>query len=206
MKKTIVKALCLLSLALAGISCCQSVSTQDAALANIMNRKSVRSFTGQKLSEEQITTLLKAAMAAPTAMNYQPWCFVVVNDEAKVAAMFGDGRGADMYLKAGAVIVVCGETTMKRSRNGETTEQPNRFWFEDCSAATENLLLAAEAMGLGAVWTGCWPIEARCEKIANELGLPENVMPLAVVPVGYPAGDDQPKDKWKPEKVHYTQW
>ena len=206
MKKTIVKALCLLSLALAGISCCQSVSTQDAALANIMNRKSVRSFTGQKLSEEQITTLLKAAMAAPTAMNYQPWCFVVVNDEAKVAAMFGDGRGADMYFKAGAVIVVCGETTMKRSRNGETTEQPNRFWFEDCSAATENLLLAAHALGLGAVWTGAYPDMQRVAGIAQLLNCPENIVPLAVVRVGYPDEAPAPKDKFKEENISYDKF
>jgi len=206
MKKTVIKAFCLLGLVIAGISCCQSVSTQEAALANIMNRKSVRSFTGQKLSKEQINTLLKAAMAAPSAMNYQPWCFVVVDDEERIAEVFGQGRNSEMFTKAGAVIVVCGETTMKRNRGGESSEQPNRFWFQDCSAATENLLLAAEALGLGAVWTGCWPIEARAEKIAVELGLPENIQPLAVVPVGYPAGEDQPKDKWKPEKIHYNRW
>jgi nitroreductase len=82
----------------------------------------------------------------------------------------------------------------------------NGFWFEDCAAATENLLLAAEALGLGAVWTACYPMPDRMDPTIAALGLPDNVKPFAIVPVGFPAGDDQPKDKWKPENVHYDKW
>lgn len=179
------------------------------AITNIMNRKSVRSFTGEKLSQEQIETLLKAGMAAPTGMNAQPWRFVVLNDPAVIADVFANERG-EMYKQAGAVIIVCGQTTvMQRPRgqeNAEPQEVPNQFWFEDCGACTENILLAAEAMGLGGVWIGCYPIQARMENLIAKLGIPENVTPFAILPIGYPAGNDQPKDKWKPENVHYNKW
>ena len=90
--------------------------------------------------------------------------------------------------------------------DAEALEVPNGNWTQDCSAATENLLLAAEALGLGAVWTAAHPYEDRVNPIREALGLPENVTPLCVVPCGYPAGDDQPKDKWKPENIHYDKW
>ncbi|MBQ8071908.1 MAG: nitroreductase family protein [Bacteroidales bacterium] len=185
-----------------------SVGGTDA-ITNIMNRKSVRSFTGEKLSQEQTETLLKAAMAAPTGMNAQPWRFVVLNDPAVIADVFANERG-EMYKQAGAVFIVCGQTTVMQrpwgQENAEPQEVPNQFWYEDCGASTENLLLAAEALGLGAVWIGCYPIQAKIDNLRAKLGIPENVMPYAIVPVGYPAGNDQPKDKWKPENVHYNKW
>ena len=174
------------------------------AIETIMNRKSVRSYTEQKLSEEQIETLLRAAMAAPTGMNIQPWRFVVVTDQAVKDALQGEGRGPRrMYSECAAIFVVCGETTMT-GRDGETVE--NRNWTADCAAATENLLLAAEALGLGAVWTACYPYEERMSKAIEVLGIPEGVTPFSVVPVGYPASDEQPKDKWKPENIHRDRW
>ena len=183
--------------------------TKDDAITTIMKRKSVRSYTGEKLSQEQIETLLKAAMAAPTGMNAQPWRFVVLTDPAVIADVFANERG-DMYKQAGAVFIVCGQTTVSQrprgQENAEPQEVPNQFWYEDCGASTENLLLAAEAMGLGAVWIGCYPIQAKIDNLVSKLGIPENVMPYAIVPVGYPAGNDQPQDKWKPENVHYNKW
>ena len=104
-----------------------------------------------------------------------------------------------MISKAPVVIIVCGETTLP---NGD----PNRNWTADCAAATENLLLAAESMGLGAVWTACYPYEERMNPAIETLGLPENVTPYCIVPVGHPDGDPQPKDKWKPENIHYEHW
>lgn len=179
-----------------------------SALSVIMNRKSVRSFTGEKISQEQIETILKAAMAAPTAINIQPWQFVVVNDDALLEQLYGGNPRGAMFTQAGTVIFVCGETEMSRPGRdgGEPEAAPNQFWSQDCSAATENLLLAVEALGLGAVWTALYPDEMRSKPIADALGLPENVKPLCAVPVGYPAGEDQPKDKWKPEKIHYNRW
>ena len=187
----------------------ENKAAQEAAIANIMNRKSVRSFTDQKLTEEQIETLLKAAMAAPSAINIQPWSFVVIDDDALKQELWGGGRRPEMFTGAPIVVVVCGEYKTMRKPFGQPDAEPeeweNIFWSQDCSAATENLLLAAEAMGLGAVWTALYPTE-RMEPVIAKLGLPDNVKPLCAVPIGYPAGDDQPKDKWKPEKIHYNRW
>ena len=180
------------------------------ALDVIKARTSIRSFTGDKLTEEQINTLLDAAMAAPTAGNMQPWRFVVVTGDEAKAALFEGDRRADMYTQAGAVIFVCGETTALRRPHGQPDAEPvlmpNDFWYEDCSAATENLLLAATAVDLGAVWISCYPNERKVKKMQEALGLPDNVVPLAIVPVGVPAENPEPKVKWDPEKVHYDRW
>ncbi len=195
----------LLALAVAAAAACSPAPDQggNAALETIFNRKSVRSYTEQALSSEQIETLLRAAMAAPSGMNLQPWRFVVVTD----AQVRNDLGG--LSAKAPAVFVVCGETMMKGRPAAEGAEPPmvpNGNWNADCAAATENLLLAAEALGLGAVWTACYPYEERMNQVRTVLGLPEGITPYCVVPVGYPAGDDQPKDKWKPENIHYDKW
>lgn len=163
-----------------------------SALDVIMSRTSIRNFTGDPVSKEQLEVLLKAGMAAPTAMNVQPWRFVVVTDKDKIAEVFGTGPRSGMFTTAGAVIVVCGQTT--------------KFWFEDCSAAAENILLAATAEGLGAVWTAGYPAEERIAPIAAALGIPAGVVPLCIIPVGVPAENPTPKDKWKPENIHWEQW
>ncbi len=182
--------------------------TELSALDVIFARKSVRSYTDQAVSDQQVETMLRAAMAAPTGMNVQPWRFVVVRDQA-VKDLLAGPRGG-MIAQAPVVFVICGETTLMRKPFGQPDAEPvevaNGNWTQDCSAATENLLLAAEALGLGAVWTAAYPYEDRVNPIREALGLPENVTPLCVVPCGYPAGDDQPKDKWKPENIHYDKW
>ena len=207
------KLLLAMLLTLLAASCAQTsapVSEGDAALSVIMNRRSVRTFSGEKLSQDQIEVLLKAAMAAPTDGNVQPWEFVVVTDKDVVEAVFGQGHRADMYRNAGAVIIVCGHTTRLQIPRGEPdaapVETPNGSWYEDCSCAAENLLLAAEAQGLGAVWMSAYPNEQKMTGIVEYFHLPTDVLPLAIIPVGYPAGDEQPKDKWAPEKVHYNKW
>lgn len=193
-------------------SCCQQEEAPAApsALDVIMTRTSIRAFTGEAVPREQLETLLKAGMAAPSAMNVQPWRFVVVTDKERMAELFGTGPRSGMFTTAGAVIVVCGETTFMMKPWGQPdapeTEQPNKFWFEDCSAAAENILLAAHALGLGAVWTAGYPAEERIAPLAAALGLPENVKPLCIIPVGVPAEDPEPKDKWKPENIHWEQW
>ena len=203
------KKLFIMLLAAAAVfsACCNGGSKCDSrngTIETIMNRKSVRSYTDQKLSAEQIETLLRAAMAAPSGINLQPWRFIVVTDQAVKDALQGERRGPrTMYSDCAAIFVVCGET-MWTNREGELV--PNRNWTADCAAATENLLLAAESLGLGAVWTACYPYEERISQVTEVLGIPEGVSPFCLVPVGYPAGDEQPKDKWKPENIHYDRW
>ena len=169
----------------------------EAVLDNILSRKSVRSYTDRPVSPEQVETILKAAMAAPSGMNRQPWRFVVVTgQDAKDKMAVGFNK---MIAKAPVVIVVCGKTTNKL---GGT----NNNWTADCAAATENLLLAVEALGLGAVWTACYPYEDRMAPAIEALGLPAEIKPYCIIPIGYPAGSDKPKDKWKPENIHYEKW
>ena len=165
----------------------------DAVMENILSRKSVRSYTDQKLTDAQIETLLRAAMAAPSGRNLQPWSFVVLTDPSEYDTIFEGNFNLDKFKQAAAVIVLCAEQT------GNT-------WRDDLAAATENLLLAAESMGLGAVWTASYPYEDRYLPPKKALGLPDAVIPYSIVPVGYPAGDEQPKDKWDPDKVHYGRW
>ena len=193
------------------LSGCKSQKDEISAIDVIMSRTSIRSFTGDPVSREQLETILKAGMAAPSAINIQPWRFVVLTDKEKIANTFGNNpRGADMFTTAGAVIVVCGETSRMAKPFGQPdspeTPQPNMFWFEDCSAAAENILLAAKAIGLGAVWTAGYPAEDRTAPVSNALGLPENIVPLCIIPIGVPAEAPEPKDKWNPQNIHWEKW
>ena len=176
-----------------------TTNTADAVLENIHARKSVRQFTDEPVSAEHIETMLRAAMAAPTAVNYQPWRFVVINERAQLDALTEILPFAKMLKQAPLAIIVCGETTWFDGKE-------NIFWQQDCSAATQNLLLAAEALGLGAVWTGVYPDPERSRALSDFLGLPGNVQPLCCIPIGHHDGTTQPRDKWKPENIHYEKW
>ena len=180
-------------------SCNSNPNTADAVFENIFNRKSVRSFTSEPVSEEHIEAMLKAAMAAPTAVNYQPWRFIVVTDRAQLDAMAEVLPYAKMLKQAPLAIVVCGETTWFEGRE-------NPYRQQDCSAATENLLLAAEALGLGAVWTGVYPNMDLAKPLSEFFGLPKTVQPMCAIPIGHHDGTTKPRDKWKPENVHYGRW
>lgn len=171
---------------------------KDNAIETIMTRTSIRSFTDRAVSADTVEMLLRAGMAAPTAVNLQPWHFVVVNDRAKIDELGGNGRQSQMWHESPLVIVVCGNMEKAMEGVGQA------FWVQDCSAATENILLAAHALGLGAVWTGCYPIEERVANISQVLGLPEHIVPLCAIVMGYPNESPQPKDKWKPENVSYN--
>lgn len=197
MKKLLTFALAALLLA----ACAkQETSMQNQAIDNIMTRVSVREFTGEKISAEQIDTLLHAAMAAPSAINKQPWAFIVVTDE-DIIAQLGEALPYSRCSNHPAVAIIpCGDLT--KAIEGEM----GAFWINDVSAATENLLLAAHAMGIGAVWTGLHPDMNRVSLVQQILGLPEHIIPLCVVPVGVPAEHPDIKDKYKPENIHYNGW
>jgi len=167
----------------------------NETLEVIHNRKSVRHFTDQAVSKEQIETLLKAGMAAPTAANRQSWKFYVVTNAKTLNLLAEQLPYAKMLSQVQAAIVVCGDM----EKAGNLKEQG--YWAQDCAAASQNILLAAESLGLGAVWTAAYPYEDRIKAVSQTLDLPENHVPLNVIPVGYPTGEDLPKDKWKPENV-----
>ena len=176
----------------------QSVNAEQVVLDNIATRTSVRDYEARPVEKEKIEKMLRAAMAAPTAMNKQPWHFVVVDQRNVLDALAGANPYAKMLKKAPLAIVVCGNTDKMIEGGGRD------FWIQDASAATENLLLAAHAMGLGAVWTGAYPSEERCISISKVLSLSDNLIPLNMIVVGYPAEQPQPKQKFKEENISYN--
>ena len=172
---------------------------QDLIIKNMRTRVSVRAFTGEKISEEQIQTLLQCAMAAPSAMNHQPWAFIVVTEDSILAQLGQEFPYSRCDQKPACAIIPCGDLT-KAIKGSED------FWINDVSAATENILLAAHAMGLGAVWTGLHPNMERATAAQQLLGLPEYIIPLCIVPVGVPAEQPEIKDKWNTDNIHYNRW
>ena len=166
---------------------------------SIMTRTSIRQYTDKKLTDIEIESLLKAGMAAPSACNLQPWRFVVVTDPEIKQAISDQIKPAGPAAKAPAVIVVCGDLE-------STFETAPDYWAEDCSAVTENILLAAHALDLGAVWMGVWPQKERYDFLGELLGLPSNIIAFGMIAVGYPAENPSPKDKWDASKVHFEKW
>lgn len=188
----------MLALAMTAGVAAQQKSEAQVAINNIMTRTSIRQYTDETVSKADIETMLRAGMAAPTAVNRQPWHFVAVTDKAKLAELAG--RRGGMIKQAGVAIVVCGNMDKAMQGPGQA------FWVQDCSAATENILLAANAIGLGAVWTGCYPVDNRVAEVSKTLKLPETIVPLCVIAIGHPAEQPAPKDKWKPENVSYNEF
>ena len=167
-------------------------SNADAVISNIMTRTSIRSFTDEPLTDSQIETLLRAGMAAPSAVNKQPWKFVVVKNKP-LLRQIADSLPNTRLSSAVCAIVVCGDMT--KTLDGVARD----FWIHDCSAATENILLAAHALELGAVWAGIFPNPDRVDKLRGLIDLPETQIPLCVIAIGHPAEDPTPKDKWNQE-------
>lgn len=177
-----------------------AAAMQKSTIDDIMSRTSVRAYTDKPVTAETIDTLLRAAMAAPTAGNKQPWRFVVITDKTILTSISENFRTMTMAKDAAAAVIMCGDLTA--TFDGDARD----YWIEDVSAASENLLLAAHAVGLGAVWCGIYPQTARVELFSKMLNLPDHVVPMACICIGYPVAETTPKDKWKPEYIHYNTW
>jgi nitroreductase len=173
--------------------------TVPDTLTVIHNRKSVRNYTGESVTPDQLEILLKAGMAAPSAVNCQPWEFVVVTNR-KILDKLGDALPyAKMIYKAGAAFIVCGIPSKAHKQMGE-------YAVIDSTLASENILLAAEALGLGAIWTAAYPYPDRMKSVRSILNIPSDVIPLNVIPIGHPTGEDVPKEKFNPNKIHRENW
>lgn len=166
------------------------------ALSVIRSRKSVRHYTGGA----ELVTLIKAGMAAPSAVNKQPWQFIAVSDPATLSKLAEKLPYTKMIVKAGACLVVCGNMS-KALSCGERD-----VWVQDCSAASQNILLAAESMGLGAMWSGMYPLQERVEHAGIVLGLPDTVIPLNVIAVGHSAGVEKPQNKFNEANIRREKW
>lgn len=178
----------------------ESGMESNAALDVIMTRTSIRAYTDKPVTEAQTDTLLRAAMAAPTAGNKQPWAYVAVTDKAVLKQLSDTMPYGKMIAQAPLAIVVCGNT--EKGFTGIETE----YWIQDASAASQNILLAAHAMGLGAVWTGVYPVPERVKRVKEVLDLPATIIPLSIIPVGYPAEEGKVKNKYKTDNIHYNKW
>lgn len=166
-------------------------------LEAIQTRRSVRKFTDKKISSDLIEKVLHAGMSAPSAGNQQPWHFIVIDDKKMLEEVPKVSLYAPMAKDASVAIVVCGDTKLEKYPG---------FWVQDCSAATQNMLLAAHALGLGAVWSGIYPLEDRVSGYRSLLGIPENVIPLSIVIMGYPLEVPKPADRYKEERIKHNKW
>lgn len=165
----------------------------------IFTRRSIRKFTGQAVEPEKIELLLKAGMAAPTATNSQPWEFIVV-DEPEQVGLLKAAMPLARY-NTPLCIVVCG--------NPEITSRllvAKKFWVQDCSAAIENMLLAAVGLGLGSVWCGIHPIALLKNRVRQALAIPENVIPLGLLEFGYPAEEKPARTQYNEKRVHWQKY
>lgn len=175
-----------------------STATVNEAYDCIMTRASCRKFTDSLVSEAAIDSLLHAAMASPSARDQRPWQFVVITDRETLDTIASRCRNIKMAAQAPMAIAVCSDHEIAPEKPGE------EFWVQDVSAVSENILLAAHSMGLGAVWCGIYPVNERVKLISELLELPANVVPLSIIPVGYPAAPLTPKDKFDAARIHYN--
>jgi nitroreductase len=162
-----------------------------------MTRRSIRAYAPGDVSDDLLGKLLRAAMAAPSAGNAQPWHFVAIRDRASLDAIANFHPYAKMCRQAPLAILVCADPAQEKYPG---------FWVQDCSAATMNLLLAAHALGLGAVWVGVYPEQDRMEGFRKLLGLPAGILPLSLVPVGHPGQKAGEADRFAPDRVHSDRW
>ena len=166
-------------------------------LEAIHTRRSIRAYQDKPVPEELVQKLLAAAMQAPGARNQQPWQFVVIDDRAILAKIPPFMPNAAMAGKAPLAILVCGDLSLEESEG---------YWVVDCAAAVENMLLAAHALGLGAVWCGVYPRDKRMECLRQLIGLPKNVIAHSLVVLGYAAEQVPAEDRYRPERVHHNRW
>ncbi|MGQ9567871.1 MAG: nitroreductase family protein [Anaerolineae bacterium] len=161
----------------------------------IFARRSIRKYTREPVTEEQVRNLLEAAMAAPSANNSQPWHFVVVQDREQLRRLAEAHPYGRMQAEAALSIAVCADPALSP-----------RYWVQDCSAATENLLLAATSLGLGGVWLGVYPNQDRVAQVKEVLGIPEGIEVLCLVAIGHPAEKKPPRTQFNSQRVHRDRW
>jgi nitroreductase len=163
----------------------------------IHTRRSIRKYTNQPVSDDIIRELLAAAMMAPSSGNAQPWHFLVIKERKILDAIAAFHQHGKMLKHAPLAILICGDPTLEKYKDR---------WMLDCSAATQNLLLAAHAIGLGAVWVGIYPEVNRIEPMQKLLTLPEHIIPFSLISIGYPAEQKPTPERFKAERIHYDRW
>ncbi|MFP4024211.1 MAG: nitroreductase family protein [Thiohalospira sp.] len=166
-------------------------------IKGILTRRSIRKYSDKEISKKQIIELVKAGMYAPSARNQQPWHYIIINDSELLNKISDIHPYAKMLTQAKWAIIVCGDENLELSKG---------YWVVDCSAATQNILLAAHGFGLGAVWLGLHPHEERKNAIKDLFHLPANIQPLSLISIGYPAEEIDQPERLKMERIHHNQW
>lgn len=167
------------------------------AMKAILSRRSIRKYNKKPISDKLLKELLEAAMSAPSAGNEQPWHFIVITDSKILSEIPTFHNHAQMLSEASVAILVCGDKRFEKHKD---------MWIQDCSAATENILIAVNAKGLGAVWLGIYPREERISGMKKLLDIPENVMPFSLISIGYPAEEKTPAIRYDISRVHNNKW
>lgn len=163
------------------------------AIKNIIGRRSIRKYTEKKIPRDIVDSLLDAGMHAPSARNLQPWHFIVVDDREMILALSEAHPYATMLRDAALAILVCGDRNI---------QEMDGYIVQDCSAATQNIMLAAHAMGIGSVWLGMYPRRERMQEISKLLGIPDHILPVSLISLGYPAEEKEPPQRYSAERVH----
>jgi nitroreductase len=166
------------------------------ALDAILTRRSIRKYTGEPVPDELLDKLLHAAMNAPTAAG-EAWHFVIIRDKEVLEGFTVFHPHAHMLRSASAGILVCGDPEAEALKGR---------WVLDCAAATENILIAANALGLGACWVGIYPVEERIKGARTLLGIPDHIVPLSMVSLGWPGEKKHPPNRYSAEKIHPARW
>jgi nitroreductase len=163
----------------------------------ILTRRSIRKYKKKQISDEIIQNLLKAAFSAPSAGNQQPWHFIIIDDRSILNVIHTFHPSAKMLMDADKAILVCGDVHLEKFKG---------YWMIDCAAATENILLAAHGLGLGACWLGIYPREGRVAGMRKLLHLPTHIIPFSLISLGYPAEEKQNEERYNTSRIHYNKW
>jgi nitroreductase len=161
----------------------------------IHTRRSIRHYTSQPVSDQQVETILRAGMAAPSAGNEQPWHFLVIRDRKTLTALSESHPYGAMIQEAPVAIMVCGDMTRVKHKD---------YWPQDLAAATQNMLLTAHDLGLGSVWVGVYPRESRQADVKRVVTVPENIVPFSILPIGYPAEEKPAEERFDLTRIRQT--
>lgn len=163
----------------------------------LLNRRSIRKYKDQKISSQDINTMLKAAMYAPSAMNTQAWHFIVIEDKNILLNTLQSIPYAEMLKQSTAAILVCGDSSIEK----------NESWLlQNCSAVTQNILLSAFGLGIGSCWIGIQGMDEIVRNIKHQFKLPENIVPVSLISLGYPDEVVIAEERFKEERIHYNNW
>ena len=167
------------------------------ALEALFSRRSIRRYLAGEVGPNDLKLILRAAMAAPSAGNEQPWHFIIIRDRRTLSELSTAHRYAEMVAHASLAILVCADMNVVKHTD---------YWPQDCAAATQNMLLAVHSLGLGSVWVGVYPRQVRMDEIRRVIALPENIIPFSLLPVGFPDEKKAGADRFLTERIHEDTW